>query len=191
MDRELIARDLRAERLDLADFLEELTPEEWSRDSLCADWSVREVAAHLTTADTLGATLAGLVRARGDWDRMNADAAVAHAARHTPRELVAQLRAFAESPRRSPGAAPIDPLADIIVHGQDIARPLGRTRTAPTDQVVACLDHIVASRFYGARKRLRGLRLTATDADWTHGTGPERVEAPALDLLLLATGRRL
>ncbi|MGW4632476.1 maleylpyruvate isomerase family mycothiol-dependent enzyme [Nocardia sp. NPDC004415] len=191
MDRELIARDLRAERLDLADFLEELTPEEWSRDSLCADWSVREVAAHLTTADTLGATLAGLVRARGDWDRMNADAAVARAARHTPRELVAQLRAFAESPRRSPGAAPIDPLADIIVHGQDIARPLGRTRTAPTDQVLACLDHIVASRFYGARKRLRGLRLTATDADWTYGTGPERVEAPALDLLLLATGRRL
>ncbi len=112
-------------------------------------------------------------------------------ARYSPAELIARLRASAGSSRRSPGAAPADPLVDIIVHQQDVARPLGRAMHTPPERVVAALDHVLASRFYGARKRLRGLRLTATDADWSSGDGPEQVRAPAIDLLFLATGRDL
>ena len=38
-----LARD---ERLAFADFLAGLTPEQWAAPSLCAGWTVRDVAAH-------------------------------------------------------------------------------------------------------------------------------------------------
>jgi hypothetical protein len=41
----------------------------------------------------------------------------------------------------------------------------------------------------GAKKRIRGLTLTATDLDWTTGTGPA-VEGPAEALLMAIAGRR-
>ncbi|NEW29453.1 maleylpyruvate isomerase family mycothiol-dependent enzyme [Nocardia cyriacigeorgica] len=191
MDPDLISTWLRAERLAFADFFDELSDDEWQRESLCAGWTIHDVLAHITSVDSLGSTLMGLIRARGNWDRMNADAARRVSARYAPAELIAQLRAAAGSSRRSPGAAPADPLVDVIVHEQDVARPLGRTLHTPPPRVVAALDHVLASRFYGARKRLRGLRLTATDADWSYGDGPEQVRAPAIDLLLLATGREV
>ncbi|WP_051737603.1 maleylpyruvate isomerase family mycothiol-dependent enzyme [Pseudonocardia halophobica] len=77
---------------------------------------------------------------------------------------------------------------DMLVHGQDIARPLGRPREMPAPAVAAALDHAWGSSFYGARKRFAGLRLRATDPDWSAGEG-EEVRGPAADLLLLATGR--
>lgn len=40
----------------------------------------------------------------------------------------------------------------------------------------------------GARRRIRGLRLRATDIDWTHGHGPE-VTGPGEALLMAMSGR--
>ncbi|MEV2222366.1 maleylpyruvate isomerase family mycothiol-dependent enzyme [Nocardia vinacea] len=180
-----------AERLELADFFDDLEDHEWAVPSLCGGWTVHEVLAHVTLSNrvTLGQTLLGVLRARGDWNRMTADLARERAARFTPAELVAQLRESAGSTRRAPGAGPLDPLADTIIHGQDIARPLGRVRQVPTKPGVAALDHIIGSRFYGARQRLRGIRLTAVDADWSAGDGPDEVRGPLSDLLLVSTGR--
>ncbi|TQM31324.1 maleylpyruvate isomerase family mycothiol-dependent enzyme [Nocardia bhagyanarayanae] len=189
MNRDLLPAWLRAERLDLADYLEHLTEDEWRRRSLCTGWTVHDVLAHITSPDTLRDTFVGLIRARGNWDRMTATLATTRAARFTPAELIAQLRESADSTRHAPGASPLDPLVDIIVHGQDIARPLNRPRHTPTDRVTAALDHVLPSRFYGARKRLQGTRLAATDTTWTYGEGPKEIQAPAIDLLLLATGR--
>ncbi|MFG2003119.1 maleylpyruvate isomerase family mycothiol-dependent enzyme [Spirillospora sp. NPDC048911] len=182
---------LKAERLSIADFLDGLDDHEWDVASLCDGWTVRDVAAHLTmsTRTTLGGTIKGVIRARGDWNRMTADEARRLAARHTRAELIAQIRETAGSDRRAPGAGPLDPLVDFLVHGQDIARPLGRSRTMPIEPAVAALGHVHGSAFYGARKRLRGLKLIATDADWQAGEGPDEVRGSAADLLLLATGR--
>lgn len=41
----------------------------------------------------------------------------------------------------------------------------------------------------GARQRIRGLRLVATDLHWSHGTSGPEVTGPALPLLLAMTGR--
>jgi hypothetical protein len=41
---------------------------------------------------------------------------------------------------------------------------------------------------FRARSRLRGLRLVATDTDWSAGAG-EPVEGPIAALLMLLTGR--
>lgn len=181
----------RAERLSLADFLDSLDDHEWAADSLCPGWTVHDVAAHLTlsTRTTLLVVIKGAIRARGDVNRMFADLARERAARFGRAELVAQLRETAGSARRTPGAGRLDPLVDALVHGQDIARPLGRTREMPVEQTVAALDHVRNSRFYGAGERLRDLRLTATDCAWSAGDGPHHVEGPVGDLLLVATGR--
>ncbi|MFH9068663.1 maleylpyruvate isomerase family mycothiol-dependent enzyme [Streptomyces alboflavus] len=179
------------ERLGVADLLADLDDAAWKAPSLCEGWTVRDVAAHLTlsTRTTWRMVLGGALRARGDWNRMEAEFAVRRAAAFPPADLVAQIRETAASPRRAPMAAPADPLVDFLVHGQDIARPLGRTRAMPPEPTTTALDHVVGSPFYGARKRLRGLRLIATDADWSTGDGTEEVSGPAGDLLLLATGR--
>ena len=39
-----------------------------------------------------------------------------------------------------------------------------------------------------AKKRLAGLKLTATDVDWSTGDGPE-VSGPAMSLILAMVGR--
>lgn len=181
----------RRERLNLCDYLNTLTDQQWDVQSLCAAWTVKDVVAHLTTATrtTLRGMAVGMIRARGDFDRMERDRARILAEQSTPWELIAALRATAGSSSRAPFASVLDPLLDVLVHGQDIARPLGQERTMPPERAVPALHHAVTSRWYGARSRLDGLRVEATDADWESGDGQVAVAGPAADLLLVATGR--
>ncbi|WP_298799869.1 maleylpyruvate isomerase family mycothiol-dependent enzyme [Pseudonocardia sp. 73-21] len=180
-----------AERLDLADFLESLDDHEWAEPSLCPGWTVHDVAAHLTlsTRQSSLVTLARVLRARGDIDAVFAAWARARSAAYDPAEVTAQLRATAGSTHRMVISSPFDPLLDILVHGQDIARPLGRERPVLAERAIPALGHAWTSSFYGAPERFAGLRFVATDADWSTGDGPLEVRAPVGDLLLLATGR--
>ena len=191
MEQQEILAAVEAERLKLCTFLDGLEPADWSAPSECAGWTVREVVAHLTipTRATVAGVIAGAIRARGDFHRMADRQARARAAAFQPPELIAQLRETAGSPRRMPGSAPMDPLADVLVHGQDIARPLGRSLTMPPHLAVAALGHVVGSGFTGAPRRIAHLRLVATDETWAHGPGPDEVRGPAADLLLVAYGR--
>lgn len=63
----------RQERLDFADLLDELTPQQWQAPTLCAGWTVRDVVAH--TIAYLGQSRLGLTAAmlasRGRIDRLN------------------------------------------------------------------------------------------------------------------------
>lgn len=179
-----------AERRRLADHVADLTEAQWRTPSLCSAWTVRDVVAHLTTTTrtTLPTLLRAAVRARGDFDRMEIDLAARRASAHPTGELVAQLRASADSARRFPGSAPIDPLMDLVVHAQDITRPLGLPYASPPDVVAASLAHVATSRFMGGPRRVDGVRLVSTDTGWTLGTGPE-VRGPDVDLLLAVSGR--
>jgi uncharacterized protein (TIGR03083 family) len=103
--------------------------------------------------------------------------------------VVADLRSGAASRRHPPGTSYLDPFADVLVHGQDIARPLGIRREMPLDAAVVAATRYWTMGFpFHARRRLAGLRITATDADWTVGDGPT-VAGPIGSLLLLLTGR--
>ncbi len=128
------------------------------------------------------------VRARGSFDRMEVQVAHDRATAFTPAQLVAQLRESAASSRRMPGSGPMDPLMDLVVHAQDIARPLGRPYSSPPEVVLASLAYVAASRFLGGPPRVAGLELVATDAGWSSGQGPQ-VCGTAEDLLLIAAGR--
>jgi uncharacterized protein (TIGR03083 family) len=190
LDRDAIDAAVRAERLRLCDFLKGLEDAEWDAQSLCSAWTVREVVAHLTTTTrtTVPFVVKAAIKARGSFDRMEADVACERAARFTPTELVGQLRESAESSRRTPGSGPMDPLMDLLVHGQDIARPLGRRYPMPTEVAVPALAYVAANRFLGGPRRLAGLEFAATDASWSSGEGP-RVDGTVDNLLLVASGR--
>jgi uncharacterized protein (TIGR03083 family) len=190
MDTQAIVAAVEAERLGLADDLDGLTADDWAAASLCEGWTVRDVVAHLTLATRISPVSAflGVVKARGDINRMIGDSARARSGRFEPAELVAQLRETAGSPKRPLGTKPADPLVDALVHAQDVLRPVGRTRAMAPERVGPALEHVFASGFYGAATRFAGLRLTATDHEWSHGEGPE-VRGPSGELLLIATGR--
>jgi uncharacterized protein (TIGR03083 family) len=189
MDVDEVWRVIDAQRLELADLFEQLTPTEWETPSLCEGWRVRDVAAHLTLAQ-IGAlpAVAALIRARGRFDRMVLDTAVAQAALPVERypEL---LRRMVGSRRKAPGVSPREPLIDVLVHGQDIAVPLGRQRPMPPAAAAAAAERVWSMGWpFHARRRLAGLRLEATDADWAAGDGTP-VSGPVAALLLLLTGR--
>jgi uncharacterized protein (TIGR03083 family) len=183
--------DVAAERRDLADLLDTLSDEEWATPSLCPGWTVLDVAAHLTlsTSTPLVRMMLRTLAARGDFERVEGDVARERARAWSPAEVVAGLRAIAEVDRRFPLAGRLDPLNDVLVHGQDIAVPLGRPRTMPVERVVPCLPFAWGSPFRRPAKRFAGLRFVATDAEVTLGDGPTEVRGPAGALLLVVNGR--
>jgi len=193
LDRDAVWASIDAQRSSLAALLDDLTEEEWAQPSLCAGWRVRDVAAHLTLATARVRDAAGpALRARGHFNRMVRDSAIDRAAAPTT-ELVAAIRAMVGSRRRAPGVSHLEPLLDVLVHGQDIAVPLGRPRPMPVDAAAAAATRVWTMRWpftvaFDARRRLAGLRLEATDAIWAAGEGA-RVEGPIEALLLLLTGR--
>ncbi|TKJ16827.1 maleylpyruvate isomerase family mycothiol-dependent enzyme [Blastococcus sp. CCUG 61487] len=178
------------ERLDLADLLADLARAEWEHPSLAEGWRVRDVAAHLALAHTgAGRAALDLIRAGGRMPRMIHDAAVRHA-ELPPERLVEQIRAMAGSRRKVPGLSPLEPLLDVLVHGQDIAVPLGRPRAMPVDAAAAAATRVWTMRWpmSATFPRVAGVRLVACDTDWAVGDG-ELVEGPVQALLMVLTGR--
>src|SRR5690242_10527623 len=189
MDKDLVWRVVDDERSRLADLMADLSESEWRTPSLCAAWTVRDVAAHLTLAHTgMREALPALIRAGGSFDRMVRDTAIRQA-RLPVEEYPRRLRAMVGSRRTAPFITELEPLTDVLCHAQDIARPIGRPYPMPADAAVAAAEHIWRRSFpFHARRRLRGFKLVATDVPWRAGVGV-RVEGPISALLLLVSGR--
>jgi uncharacterized protein (TIGR03083 family) len=136
----------------------------------------------------MGSMLADGIRARGSFHRLNHDVAVRHAARPTD-DIIAELRTYADS-RRLPVVTNYRNIVfDVLVHGQDIAIPLRRDHPMPSEAARTGADRVWTMGWpFWARRRLRGLRLFATDTDWSAGVGVE-LQGPIKMLLLLLTGR--
>lgn len=186
-----ISLALRTERSRLCDLLDELDAEVWSRQSLCDDWNLHEVVAHLSLSARTSVLdfVKGMVRYRGNFDRMEAERAGRRAQDFAPGELIEQLRSDIESTKTAPGSSPIDALTDFVIHSQDIAIPLGVNHPVAPEHTVMALEHVRSSRWYGAKKRIGAARLRASDVDWTGGAGATTISGTALDLLLAASGR--
>ena len=181
-----------AERTSLVGALAELPPDAWAKPSLCPGWTVRDVVAHLvaTSRMTPPAFVGKLARARfrfhemsrGEIDRITAGASDA--------DLVAALAERVDARTAPPGPA-TSWLGETIVHGEDVFRALGSYRHHPREHLVAVADFYASSNLLiGAKRRIEGVRLRATDADWTHGSGPEAA-GPLVALVMAMTGRRV
>ena len=181
-----------AERAALIDDLEGFDDAQWDVPSLCGEWTVHDVVAHLvdTARTTRLGFLTGLARARFDFHRQNAAGVRRHRGA-SPQQTLARLREVAL--RRSTPPAPLDSrLVEEVVHGEDVRRPLGLTRSYPQEAVVRALRLQVGTpaSFGGAKELVAGVRLRAADADVVIGAGPE-VSGPTLSLLLAVSGRRV
>ena len=169
-----------AQRAILADELDRLGADQWNEPSLCQGWQVRHVVAHLIGEATTTRTraVAGVVR---HGFRLNAfiRSDALRRGEQPPARLAAAYRSTIHLRTGPPGKTPTNALVGTVCHTSDIFRPLGRT--TPFDpQLLALAARRLARAGYpiGARKRISGLRLTATDTDFELGAGP-LVEGPS------------
>ena len=178
-----------AERGALADDLTDLTPDQWATRSLCPDWTVRDIVAHLTAAASTspGAFIGQFAKARFDFDayanagltrRLGADSAA----------TLAGFRAVQHSTTSPPGPKPTW-LGEVVVHAEDIRRPLGMSHRYPAGALGAAADFYKGSNtLIGAKNRIAGLTLRATDQDWSWGAGAE-LAGPSEALAMAVGGR--
>jgi uncharacterized protein (TIGR03083 family) len=179
------------ERRGLAELVSGLTGEQQATQSLCSEWSVREVVAHLVVPleVSIPKFALAMLACRGNFDRANVRLA-REQARRPFGELVEVLRRKADSRFTPPGSGPEAPLTDVLVHGLDIRWPLGLRRDIPEERLHKSLSYLTDAPGGGVvtKGRLDGLRFVANDIAWAHGSGPA-VSGDAEALLLAIAGR--
>lgn len=177
------------ERRDFADFLDTLNSEQWQAPTLCERWNVRQVVAHVVSYDAAAplAVGANFLRAGFRPGRVN-DLQLLSVEAWTPDQLVGFLRSHERPRGLTAGFGGGIGLSDCLIHHQDIRRALGLLRDIPGDRVRESLDIALRAPVLPARHNAKGLRLDATDLDWSRGDGPT-VSGPGEALLLALTGR--
>ena len=186
-----LARETAAERERLADLLAGLDPDEWSADSLCAGWRVREVVAHMTmpyrhTGDTV---MAGIAAHGGDFNAFADERARQDTAELSDADLLGCLRDNVRHPWRPQPGGQTGALSHDVIHGLDITEPLGLPRP-PADRIALVLGGAGPQQLAYFGVDLTGRQLRATDTDLALGDGPDVTELPAADILLAISGRR-
>jgi uncharacterized protein (TIGR03083 family) len=179
-----------AERTALAADLEPLAAEQWQTPSLCADWTVRDVVAHMA-ATAMITPPSFFVKMAGSGFKLarmqTKDIAAVRG--DTPADTLATFRSIVGSTKHPPG--PVDSwLGETIIHSEDVRRALSIGHSYPPDAVVRVADFFKGSNLIiGTKRRIDGVALRATDVQWSHGSGPE-ASGPILSLLLAMTGRK-
>jgi uncharacterized protein (TIGR03083 family) len=180
---------IHAEREALIDDLGSLTDEQWATRSLCAEWTVRDVLGHMiaTTKMTPPKFVAKMAAAGFRFNNMNAKNVAAEATAK-PADGLAVFRSHLKDTTHPPGPAEAM-LGEAVIHPADIRTPLGIPHEYPEEALRRVADFYKGSNLIvGARQRIEGLSLRATDTGWTTGSGPE-VTGPHLSLILAMTGR--
>jgi uncharacterized protein (TIGR03083 family) len=188
--RQSVETRVETERARLLQVLEGLDEQQWLVPSLCAGWSVRDLAVHLLMPYEVSVPrfIAIMLRARFDFDR--AADRWATSDRRSPSEVLAGLRNTRHRRFSVPGAPAEAPLSHLVIHAQDVYRPLGLPSPTDPENAGAVLGQLTSPRARGLVPPglLEGLAFSATDTDWTYGDGP-RVSGPAVSLMMTLSGR--
>jgi len=181
---------LDTEREKLAHELSHLTQEQWLAPSLCESWNVRDVVAHLAAAGSTGtvAWLGNMVTSRFDTDRHNARLAARYLGANYRETMQNFERTLAN--RIAPLGAAAGLLSEVIVHGQDIAQPLG-IDLEPSRSAVLEVASFMASKDFAVKSKtlVKDLKLVASDYPFSVGDGPV-VHGKLLDLVMVIAGRQ-
>jgi uncharacterized protein (TIGR03083 family) len=178
------------ERQMLADFLETLTPEQWQAPTWCAKWNVQQVTGHVIAASRITAPhfIKMMVTNGFSFDKFVEKDLEKYAA-GTPKDVMARYSDIITSNRKPPGPAYVG-LGEVMLHGDDIRRALGAASEHPAEHLAALAPlYVKTGKPLNGKVRSAGLKLRATDIDWTHGDGPE-VAGPAMSILQAVTGRK-
>ena len=177
---------LRTERSAFVDHLRTLDDADWEKPSLCKEWSVKDVVAHVVAGarSNPGRFAGGMISSGFSFNKMT-DKQLRRELHQTPAQLIAALETLVDR-KTFPGKAMV---GEIVVHSEDVQRALGPLGTHPAEHVRAVADYYKkAGAPIRAKQRISGLRLQATDDDWSTGEGA-LVSGPLLPLLLAMTGR--
>lgn len=177
---------------DVRATLAELPDERWDEPVLCEGWRVRDLVGHLIAGTTIPVPrVVAKVAATG----FRVDEFSRRESIKVGNRPIATLRQqFNEesSADRPGGIARLLPtetlLVDWVTHYLDILVPLDIDAELPDERLAAALDILPTVNTFKSKKRAKGLRLVATDIDWSSGAGPE-VHAPAAVLILSLGGR--
>lgn len=192
MEKPEIWRHIHAERAALAELLAGLDDHEWQHATLCPGWTVHDVAAHVISTPQIGwRQMPGMLTrnlGRG-YNSMIFREVKRLGAQETRESILADFDRYADSTHHVPTTTSTEPLIDALLHHQDIARPLGRTRTMAPEAAVVAADRVRwLAPLMGTGRLLRSVRLVATDIEWSHGKGPT-ITGPIQELLMIASGR--
>lgn len=181
---------IHAERLALVSDLRGLSEEQWATPSLCTDWTVRDALAHMTATAkmTPGRFFAKFIGSGFRFDAMTAKDIAAERGRDG-NDALSGFETHLSAQTHPPG--PVDAMVgEVVVHGEDIRRPLGIRHKYSDAALTTAADFYRGSNLLiGAKRRSEGLTLRATDVDWKAGAGPE-VSGPLASIILAMTGRR-
>jgi uncharacterized protein (TIGR03083 family) len=190
MDKDTVWRHIHQQRRALADQLSRLDEGQWEHDSLCAGWTVRDVAAHVISTPAIG--WAEMLRMTPSMMRGYNRAIFEDAkrrGRREPAEILADYERYDGSRHHVPTTTHVEPLIDVLVHSQDILRPLGIDHAMPPDAAAAAADRArLLAPLTGSWRLVRSVRMVAEDVDWARGRGPV-IEGPMQELLMLSCGR--
>jgi uncharacterized protein (TIGR03083 family) len=175
----------------LAALLAAAPDDTWDAPSLCEKWQVRHVVAHVTmpvrmTPEQFGAEMAA---AGGDFGVLSDTVAERDASRPVA-DLLEDLRSPRLHAWQPPGGGEVGALSHAVIHSLDVTVPLGRPAVAPDEAVLTILDQLTASDGAWFGLDLSGVRLEATDTDWSWGSG-DVVRADSGSLVSLLGGRTL
>lgn len=170
-----------------------LSAREWAAPSLCTEWTNHEVLAHLVVGYScgIGSLARQLYRHRG-FDPANTALAAELAARRSPAQLLQDYRRCVVRPTGTGRYFPRRLLVgDHVTHELDILYAVGREPQIPVEVLVAVLDTqvVLPNPFVPAYRNSRGLKLVATDANWTHGNDGPLVEGRAVELVSVLGNR--
>jgi uncharacterized protein (TIGR03083 family) len=191
MDNDAVWAAIDHQRRRLCDLFDELGDDEWATPSLCPGWTVKDIAVHLTFAQAgFGQVLGVLVKGGFAVNRATRVSTTRRASEMSTGDATAAIRAMIGSRRHIATGTCREVLIDILVHSLDVAIPLDRPMPLDPAASAEAADRIWRLGYtWWPRRRLRGHRLTATDADWSVGHGDVPISAPMATMLLLVTGR--
>ncbi|SHN75952.1 TIGR03083 family protein [Geodermatophilus obscurus] len=174
----------------LADLLASAPADTWGAPSLCEGWQVRHVIAHVAMPTRLTPAQFGaeMAAAGGDFTVLS-DTVAARDASLPVADQLAALRSPLLHAWQPPGGA-AGALSHAVIHSLDVTVALDRPAVAPGAAVVAVLDQLTAADGALFGVDLTGVRLEATDTDWSWGSG-EGVRADSGRLVALLSGRTL
>jgi uncharacterized Actinobacterial protein TIGR03083 len=181
-----------AERRELAGMLSRLSPDQWRGPSLCVGWTVAHVVAHLTMPFRISEQqfVAALQRAGGHFNTVS-DEIASRDSQVPQAELVAALRENVDNPWSPPGGGLPGALSHDIIHGLDVAWPIGIKYPIPGAAITSALDLITSPKSHSLFGfPLDDIELSATDLNWSTGDGA-LLAGRSRDLLLLLAGRQV
>lgn len=189
----------KAELRDFSELLHTLDEADWERSTLCEGWKVRHIVGHLvagysTPLPKLVWTLA--TQYRFNFPKAAHEVSTRTGEQHSPKELLAMFDEWALRDQLI-GIASIEPFIehflDHMIHQWDITVPMGHPRQVPEERRLIALNSIVKvlglSGMASGKKLAAGLKLRATDLEWSWGNGPE-VAGKTPYLILALSGRQ-